>query len=235
MLYEANYFSNAHGLRKQLNSSPINEMNTSSSSVFSSSSSSSSSSHEPSVSPITSNPHLLLHAAKKSKRSGTTQTVREVIESKLKRGHINTLIREAHSEIDWLNNSNEENLNHLQHQDNRSSFRKVVPKPNSTAQTTINANTNRILTNSSLPYMQNESDYSNYLDHQHHGILAEQQQQQYTPYRLSNVESQNDSVQNFSINNGRYKSIPLELIAFLNGEGPSLDPKIEKKVTHNDL
>ena len=49
---------------------------------------------------------------RKTRRPGASPTVREVIENKLKRAHINTLIRDVHQDTDWLNNSNEENLNY---------------------------------------------------------------------------------------------------------------------------
>ena len=185
MLYEANYFANSLGLRN-LNSSPINGM-------------SSSSSADPSLSPISktndsnfrnhqhhnhSNNSSIEKSAKKTKRSNVTPTVREVIENKLKRSHINSLIKQSealNSETEWLNNSNEENLNqnhhHIDKQQPQQISRKCINKSN--------------LNN--LPYILNENDISNYLD------MNIQQQQQSQPFRHNSL-NQNDSVQNFSIN-----------------------------------
>ena len=181
MLYEANYFANSHGLRK-LNSSPINDM-----------SSSSSSSAEPSLSPISKNNdsnfrnHQHYHHSsnasiekppKKAKRS----TVREVIENKLKRSHINALIKHSDSlnnDTEWLNNSNEENLNHhYTYSDKQNSRNKSI--------------NNKMISNN-LPYIINENDISNYLD------MHQNTQQQQQPFRRNSL-NQNDSVQNFSIN-----------------------------------
>lgn len=180
MLYETNYFANPLGLRK-LNSSPISDM-------------SSSPSVGPSLSPISktndgnlkkhqhypSNNSTIEKPAKKTKRTNVTPTVREVIENKLKRSNINAIIKQdeaLNSESEWLNNSNEENLaNHNLDKQHEQNHRKSI---------------NKSISNN-LPYILNENDISNYID-----INSQHHQQQ---FRCNNT-SQNDSVQNYSINN----------------------------------
>ena len=226
MLCEANYFGNSHALSKQ-NSSPISEINSSSSqfsssfsslsSSVASSSSSLSNSHEtnePCVSPISKNgihdSHAFQESAprtaqdnqnKKFKRSATTPlTVRAAIE-KSKRANANSLSKNELAKdplsIDWLNNSNEENLHHIHTNNAKNSFRKTKTSSHAKISSQSSPSTTPM-----MPYhMTNENEAANRYEDQayffHRRNLNES-------YPVEHVPSGGDSMttaHHFSANN----------------------------------